>query len=303
MAKEKVETTAVEEKAPEFVNPLRSASVFARHIPKQSGMFTDKKHVFYGGIADTSVKYFVPPLTKTGYKQILTAEESKYLEQALGMEEGSLSSHKKDNNFWNAAKNPAVNVKLGKEDVYFDLSDPIQYIQYKILLANNVKICPSVKDLQRSPKATYEFVLVNENEEIDDAKDKMNILMKCYTQYGKIDEDKYKMRKIIEFITTKPVDQESKLSWLQVKCNELIQAKPKVFLETITDPLLETKILISKCVDDKIIIRRGSQHFLASDNSPLCGHNEEPTLNVAAKYLNQPNHQDLKLLLESKVQQ
>jgi len=28
--------------------------------------------------------------------------------------------------------------------------------------------------------------------------------------------------------------------------------------------------------------------YLRKDNTPLCDHNEEPTLNIAAKYLNDP---------------
>ena len=69
----------------------------------------------------------------------------------------------------------------------------------------------------------------------------------------------------------------------------------------MTDPTLPVKVLIRRAVEEGVISRRGDQYYLKSDNSPLCGSNEEPTLNTAAKYLSLPKNQELKLSIEAKL--
>ena len=88
---------------------------------------------------------------------------------------------------------------------------------------------------------------------------------------------------------------------MQTKINNLIQADSKIFLRVITDPLLSTKVLIKKSIELGLISNRGNYLYLRSDNSPLCEANEEPTLNIAAKYLNAPKHQDIKFALEANL--
>lgn len=69
----------------------------------------------------------------------------------------------------------------------------------------------------------------------------------------------------------------------------------------ITDPLLSTKVLIKKSIEAGLISSRGNYLYLKSDNTPLCEINEEPTLNIAARFLNSPKHQELKFSLEAKL--
>lgn len=65
--------------------------------------------------------------------------------------------------------------------------------------------------------------------------------------------------------------------------------------------MLPTKVLIKRAIEAGLISKRGNFLYLRSDNSPLCEANEEPTLNVAARYLNSPKHQDVKFSLEAKL--
>nr|DAI45540.1 MAG TPA: hypothetical protein [Bacteriophage sp.] len=61
--------------------------------------------------------------------------------------------------------------------------------------------------------------------------------------------------------------------------------------------MLPTKVLIKRAIEASLISKRGNFLYLRSDNSPLCEANEEPTINVAARYLNNPRHQDIKFAL------
>ena len=81
----------------------------------------------------------------------------------------------------------------------------------------------------------------------------------------------------------------------------MIQADSKIFLKVITDPMLSTKVLIKKAIEAGLISNRGNYLYLRKDNTPLCEANEEPTMNIAAKYLNSPKHQETLFYLQAKL--
>ena len=289
----------------EIVNCLRNERVIIRHIPKESGMVTNPKHILYGGMAENAVRTFVVPRLSSGtFVNVLTDNEKACLEAVMGLEYNALSVHNKINNFWDDSNESGISrVRLVKQDNYLNLADPEDYIRYKILLANKDFIAPSLQALQDSPKATYQFVIISDGEEVKAAKDNMSTTMKCYKEFGKIENDIDTLRVIIESIDGRPTSPTSKLEFLQTRINTLIQADSKIFLKVITDPLLSTKVLIKKCIEAGLISRRGNHLHLRSDNTPLCEANEEPTLNVAAKYLNSLKHKDIKFALEASLKQ
>lgn len=285
------------------INCLRKEKVIVRHIPKQTGLVTNPKHVLYGGMSENATKTFVVPRLSSGnFVNVLTDSEKSYLEEIMGLEYNALSVYKKVDNFWDDGNEMGISkVRLTKQDNYLDLSNPEDYIKYKILLANKDYIAPSLRDLEDAPKATYQFVIIAEGEENKSATDNMSNTMKCYKEYGKIEDDINTLRVIIETIEGRPTAPNVKLDAIKSKVNNLIQANSKLFLKVITDPLLPTKVLIKKSIEAGLISNRGNFLYLRSDNTPLCEINEEPTLNIAAKYLNNPKRQDIKFMLEAKL--
>ena len=288
--------------APKYDKPLisclRNERIIVRHVPKEGGLVTNPKHILYGGMAENAVRYFTVPILESSgaYKNVLTDDEKAFLEEVMGLEYNALSVYKKENNYWSNYQ-----VRLTKQDNFLDLSVPDDYIKYKVLKANSNFIADSLETLQDKPKATYQFVMIREGEEESNESEKLSATMRCYMEYGKIKDDKDTLKCIIELIDGRPIAANSKIELLQGKINNLIQADSKLFLKIITDPLLSTKVLINKAIEAGIISKRGDQYYLISSNSPLCGNNEDPTLNVAARYLNLPKNQELKLSIEAKV--
>ena len=289
----------------QLVSCLRNERVIVRHIPKQSGMVTNPKHILYGGMAENAKKTFVVPRLSSGvFVNVLTDSEKAYLEEIMGLEYNALSVYKRpeSENYWNDGNDTGISrVTLGKDDNYLNLADPEDYIRYKILLANKDFIAPSMQALEDSPKETYQFVIIAEGEETKMAKNNMSYTMRCYKEFGKVEEDADTLRTIIELIDGRPTSPHSKLEFLQTKANNLIQADSKLFLRVVTDPLLSTKVLIKKAIAANLISNRGNYLYMRNDNSPLCESNEEPTLNIAAKYLNSPKHQEIKFGIEAKL--
>ena len=301
MAKETKQATVKSTAA--TVNCLRNERVIIRHIPKESGMVTNPKHILFGGMAENAVRTFVVPRLSSGmFVNILTDSEKAFLEEVMGLEYNALSIYKKVDNFWDDSNENGISrVRLTKQDNYLNLADPEDYIRYKILLANKDYIAPSLQALQDSPKATYQFVIISEGDETKSAKDNMSATMKCYKEFGKIENDINTLRVIVETIDGRPTAPTVKLEFLQSRINALIQADSKIFLRVITDPMLSTKVLIKRAIEAGLISNRGNYLYLKSDNTPLCEVNEEPTLNIAAKFLNAPKNQEIKFALEAKL--
>lgn len=285
------------------ISCLRNEKIKVQFIRRNNGM--PDNHVLSGGMAEGSKMTLVVPRLNTGtFVNVLTDAEKNFLEEYMGLEYNALSIYKKpdEENFWNDANSNGINkVVLIKGDNYFDLSNPQDYIKYKILLANKNIICPSLTTLKETPKATYRFVIIAEGEESKQAKNNMNNTMRCYKEYGKIEGNIDLLRMIVETLDGRPTAPTVKLEFLQNKCNTLIQSDPKKFLSVITDPLLSTKALIKLSIENGSIANRGNYLYLRSDNTPLCEQNEEPTLNFAAKYLNAPKHQDILFALQAKL--
>lgn len=290
--RKKTDETVMEER----VNPLRNEKVYVRFVAKEDGL--PKGHVLSGGKADGAVTSLcVPIVASTGaYKNVLTNAEKDYLEEVLGLDFNALSVYKKTDNYWDDFR-----VEVGKDGLHLDLSNPEDYIRYKVLIANSDIVAPSVQERLERPKATYQFEIVRESEESTLENAKMNATMASYKEFGKIENDIDTMRVIVELLDSRPYAINTKADFLRARINTLIQADPKLFHSTITDPMLHTKVIIRRSQELGKIVKRGDYYYLAADGSPLCESNENPTLSIAARYLNAPAHQDIKFILESEV--
>ena len=299
MAKE--DKKSINEEKP-LVNCLKNEQIIIRYLPRQSRMVTNPKHVLFGGMAENATRTFVVPMLSSGrYVNVLTDSEKDFLEELMGLPPNALSIYKKVDNFWDDANEAGISkVTLRKQDNYLNLANVEDYIRYKILLANKDYIAPSLEALETNPKATYQFVILTEDSETQSAKKGMTTLMQCYTAYGKIEDEVDTLRVIIETLTGVRVHKNTKKEFLQTKVNELIQGNSKMFLKVATDPMLSTKVLIRRCVEEGLIAHRGNQYYIKDGNIPMCK-DGEPTLNVAAQWINLPKNQEIKLSLEAKL--
>ena len=275
-------------------NCLKNERILVRFVPKEDSNITNPKHILYGGMAEGAIKYYtVPVLASTGtYKNILTDDEKAFLESYMGLEYNALSVYNKTNNFW-----ANFTVRLTKHDNYLDLSDPNDYIKYKVLLANTDFIADSLRTLNDHPKATYQFVMIKEGESEKREEEKMSVTMKCYKEYGKIEDDNDTLRCIIELIDNRPIAKNTKSEFLKSRINSLIQADPKLFYNIITDEYLNNKVLIKTATEEGVIKRRNNLYYF--EDTPLCPDGTESTLSVAAEYIGLGKNQDLKLRIEA----
>lgn len=282
-----------------LVSCLRNERVIVKHIPRENSMVgNNPKHVLYGGMAEDATRTYVVPMLRNGQLvDVLTKSEKEFLEDYLGLEDNALSVFKVENNFWKKQK-----VVLRKDDNFLDLSNPQDYIKYKILLHNDDLIAPNLDAVQNHPKATYEYVMIREEEESKANRRRTDANKEAYKEFGKIEDNADIMRVVIETITARPVAASSNIDTLANKVDELIQNDARLFLRVVQDPYLNTKVLIRNAIEAGVITNRGGQLYLREDGSPLCSKGE-PTMSVAAAYLNEAKNQELRFTIEAKVNQ
>lgn len=279
----------------ETVNCLRNENIIVKKILKENDGITDKKHPYYGGMAENSQRTFtVPILTNGAYKNVLTDNEKDFLEQKMGMEPNALSVYQKVDNYWEN-----YFVRLTKQDTIFDLSNPEDYIRVKVLLANTDTICPSLKKLRTSPKQTYEYVITSDKETYSNTKESVSNKKQCYKEFGKIEDNYDILKTLVETIDGRPVSANTNLDWLQAKVIELIESNASDVLRVLKDQLLPFRVLLNKAYSARVITRRGDYYYYQDE--PLCLDGENPTATFAAKFLSLPKNQELKLAIEAKI--
>lgn len=292
--------TKIKEKEP--FNCLRKERIIVRHVPKTTGIVTDKKHILYGGMAENAIRSFVVPMLGNGYVNFMTTEEQECLENVMGLEKGALNPQKRDANFWSEANNNGLNrVFLNRQDNFLDLSVPEDYIKYKILLANKNIIAPSQRVLQEHPKPTYQFVIIQEGAEANTVSAKLSDKKTAYIELGKIQDDVDRMRVVLSTLQKKPVAPTSKVGYLQSVLMEFVDTDTKKFLSIVKDQYFDTMVTLQKAVDRGIVVKRGTFYYDKETNSPLCENGEDPTLRNACKYLHSPKNDSVKFSLEKKI--
>ncbi len=282
-------------------SPLRNERVTVRMIPRKSDLFEGDNHVLAGGMAESTIMSFTVPKDSSGaFRPVLDDDERKWLEKDMGFESGAMSSHKAVDNFW-SSKNPIANVEVGKGGIVLDLSKSEDYIKYKILLANTEVICKSIDLLEHRPKATYRFVLVHKSEELKSMDTRVTTKMECYKTFGKIEDDKYKLKTIIELLDNTVLGDSTNIEWLKEQCITHIDNDAKRFLQIVKDPLLDEKIFVKKCIDAGLVSNRSGRMFIRKGDTPMCDNGEEATLAMAAKWISDPRRQEIRLILEAQM--
>jgi len=206
-------------------------------------------------------EYVVPRYARSGQLidplQDLTDAEKDQIARELGFKNGDdLNINKKEKeNFW-------INrtVWIDKNGKFLDLSNVGDFISYKILEVNLESIAPSFTE--RYDKGTYKFALVFEGEEDKIKNQKIDVKKDAYMLFGKIDGSAKKMSDFlwIYYLT----DKEAKrlpnnpgIDYLRGEIGRIIEEKTGTFLNIMTDPDFETKVLVQKAINNGLIHRDG----------------------------------------------
>lgn len=298
-------TETVEPTEKKSINCLRNEKITVRFIKKQRGTVEDPRSPLYGGMAETSTRILAVPIQRSGaYVNVLTNDEKEFLEKYMGLPEDALSVYKKIDNYWCTSTANTVNtVRLTKRDTFLDLSNPEDYIRYKILLANKDLICPDLETLENAPRATYMFVLISDKTQAAAEGSKADLKLECYDKFLHYKSDASILRAIAEAFEGHRIAANTDIAFLKKMVSDAIEADSKRCHKIMTDPYLEYKALIKTAVDKHLIADRRGFYYLLENNQPLCESNDKrgSTLQAAAEYLGDVKNQEVLYSLQAQV--
>lgn len=271
---------------------LPNETVIVKHVPRKKGMaaHVPEDHVIAGGMLGDAVRKYRAPLQRNGsIANVLTSAEKEYLEEATGLD---LSVY---GDFWISH---SVDLRKDHGHNRFDLSNPMDYISYKLLTTLKDDIAPSWKE--RNNKLTYDFVIVRGNEEQNEKKQQYDSKKEAWKQYGRIESDRSKLIGTLKLLTNKPISSDSDIEWLQAQVEGYVDTMPTAFLDILNDPSFETKNLINRGIEAGVVIRNGNK-YSTIDGLDLCEADEVPTFQNAVRYLDSPRNQEVRSLVEAKI--
>lgn len=258
------------------------------------GWVKNPRHVAFFKL-EGAFDMFTVAMSRNGtLKNPFTDAEKEYLTEVLQLDSKELSVYTA-NSFLRAQ-----NIRLGKDPVKLDLSQPDDFIKYKILLTNTDKIAPSVKDVRK--KGTYKYYIEREADVTSVNKEKGDINKTAWKEYGKMEENKGKLAAFLKVYSrvmgqpAKKIDKDTKLEFLQGQVSAIIEANTKQFAEIVANPNYDTILLIAEAVEKGILVAKGTNYFLKGGTDKLGSSLIETVI-----YLNNAMNQELKLTIEQQI--
>jgi len=265
-------------------NPLRKEVVNVKFIGVPTGLVLDKNHVNYGGMNKNVAQPIQVGKYQNGMlRNPLTNDEKEFFEKELGLEENALSVYKKTSNYWHT-----TTVFLKKGDNYFDLSVPDQYLQYKIVLACPELVAPSMEDFRNKPDANRMFAVTTDAVTKKLQTEELDTNVKAYALYAKYQNDLNCLSLVINDIEGRVWTGD--LDATRIKIKELLEKKPSEFIRSASQSNLEDQAFIFEAFKKGVLTKQNDCYYYKGQ--PLAYDDQQPTIQVAAKWLKDPLNQE-----------
>ena len=218
----------------------------------------------------------------------LSPEQLDTLAKRVGLEGGeSFNIHlKKDKNYWHR-----FGVKLDRNGLMLDLGKPIEFLKWCVLRSDTDNISPTWKD--RLQRGTYQYALVEQDEESVSKLKKADEVKEAYLFYGRLSISDSQMRDFLfayyldyKNVGAQKPSKQATTKWLKEQIVDLIENHRDRFLELANDPTYETKLLIKRAVDAKIVTVQNKKYYIPNRDEPV-GH-----MTALIKYLDDDENQE-----------
>lgn len=251
----------------------------------RDGIWLDKGHSGHWQYDNCFFNVTVPIDRYTSYlKEVLTKEEKEFFEDpnnGLSFKPGDLNATKKEGNFWKNYNIPIQKPEaiVNEESVLFtlDLSQPFDYIKYKVLMANTNAggghVAPSWNERYNS--GTYKIALVREQETITDIVSKSEKRQEAYKYLSTLQKSTSDMYDCLSiyWLNSKSYQQPPKDStkeFYTAEFEKIIQDDLDGFVAIVRDKdNYPIKVLIHKAVRLNVVAYSVSNGFVTQDGIPL----------------------------------
>lgn len=294
----------IKEKSKTLKNPLINKKVTIALVRRNtSSLYRDED---MGTLAIGGKKSFMCPTSKVTGKFVdpLIPEEREYLEDLTG---DDFSIHKKKDNYYGTKEAMVILHKVGKKtetaNLELNLSDPYQFIKYKIALINP-RVANSWKE--RMDNKMYEFVIIDGEAEQEEEISFAKIAKKVNKYLIKHENSK---RKLYDLLRMYGIENARKaVNYKKVDAdfifNELYKAtlrKPEVSklhrLIELGEKDISDKIFIQDAITIGLLEKRGYEYRLVGGDK--IGNNEAE----AITWFNDKLNQTTKLKFEQAIEE
>jgi hypothetical protein len=224
---------------------------------------------------------------KESYPNGMTQKE--FFEKELGVNLNHTLPH--EDNFWRTDRRGRVT--LTKEGTTLNLNVALDMLKYLILLANKMLVSPSYDE--RTLKATYEFMIVDESKVTVKKLEEASIKAQAYVKFAEITNSK---KATIGFIKSlgRAIPATATEDWLKSEVLTIVDNNPNYFLEIVNHPQYDYRIFVQEAIEAGAIIRKGEKRYTLDNGAEL------GDLTDTINYLNNPDNQEVKLRVKAKVE-
>ncbi len=275
---------------------LEDKVITVKYITKETNGIKDNKHVAYGGLLNgAEIAIPAPTMDNGKMKNLLTKVEKEGLEYVLNGVNMSIYG-----DFWKEGgqvyQMGILPVYLGKDGITLDLSDPYDYIKYKILLACPI-VANSIDEVKH--KATNRFVLTSAKEQLEKSLKIGNSKVEAYKLFAKHEKNKEVLRYTLRNLG-KATAKNSSLEFLQSQFHLELDRNATMVCDVMGHKYLKTRVLLESCYEHGVVNRVDGKYYTL-DDEPICDKGGNPTIDSASHFLAINLGQDLRLALEAKL--
>jgi hypothetical protein len=214
--------------------------------------------------------------------------QKEFFEKELGVNLNP--TLKAEENFWRTDRRGRV--VMTKEGTTLNLNLSLDMLKYLILIANKSLVSPSYED--RTLKATYEFMIVDESKVTTKKLAEASIKADAFIKYAEITNSK---KATIGFIKSlgRTIPATASEEWIKNEVLNIADSNPAYFLEIVTHPQYNERIFVQEAVEAGAIIRKGEKRYTLDNGAEL------GDMTDVINYLLNPDNQEVKLRIKAKI--
>lgn len=245
---------------------------------------------------------FEASIYKNGnYISPITRKEQKFFENpelsGLSFTPGDLAVDRpKATNYWLSKR---ARYSLAEDSLIFDLSRPLDYLKYKILMSHEGLVAEHPDHLEHGHlkrKATYLYVFEELDHEAKKKSKEYHTEAEMWKFMFSIEDSSSDMVNMLTLLNPKSrIAKDATVGFLQGELKSFIKNDPKRFSRTMKEGDLEVKAILKRAIDKKFIKIDGIIHTL--DTGETLGENRTEVLAFLKNEENQAVLDKLKVKL------
>jgi hypothetical protein len=215
--------------------------------------------------------------------------EKEFFEKELGVDLNP--TLKQEENFWRSDRRGRVYIT--KEGLQLNLNHPLDMLKYKILLSNKMAVSPSYEE--RTLKATYEFMIVDESKVTSQRLEEADVEANAWVKYAEVTNSK---KSTIGFIKSlgRTIPVTATEQWLKNEVLNVLKNNPKYFLEIVNHPQYLERIFVQEAAEAGALIRKGEKRYTLDNGAEL------GDMTDVINYLTNPENQEVRMRIKAKIE-